>query len=165
MTSHILINSNHAHWKSSKILTWQSIFLEFLESINDRGRVVFLPVCLKNISKFNISVNEVDIEWTSKKFSPYCRQLAFLSLTADKKLTYACYNDQIILNLFMLKKWGTKINQWSFIKKKKVKGDSFVHHNGVTKFEKKASAQVAISGHGVMSGDISGAIVRVTRVP
>ena len=50
-------------------------------------------------------------------------------------------------------------------KKKKVKGDSFVHHNGVTKFEKKASAQVAISGHGVMSGDISGAIVQVTRVP
>lgn len=48
------------------------------------------------------------------------------------------------------------------IRKNKVKGDS---HNGVTKFEKNASAQVAMSGHGVMSGDISGAIVRVTRVP
>ena len=51
------------------------------------------------------------------------------------------------------------------IHKIKVKGDSFVHHNGVTKFEKNASAQVAMSGQGVMSGDISGAIVRVTRVP
>lgn len=56
-------------------------------------------------------------------------------------------------------------NQSMVIRKNKVKGDSFVHHNGVTKFEKNASAQVAMSGHGVMSGDISGAIVRVTRVP
>lgn len=56
-------------------------------------------------------------------------------------------------------------NQSMVIHKNKVKGDSFVHHNGVTKFEKNASAQVAMSGHGVMSGDISGAIVRVTRAP